>query len=106
MPHISGEDRITITDDGGGESMQTNDAIEEGAGTEATEYGLLRAMMCTYLENLSTTTRMMDFPWTLGSPLMKFIKIFAHIGTGPPPVEEDPLAIASAFCCAGRWRKS
>jgi hypothetical protein len=50
--------------------------------TETAVYGCPNGMKWAYLEKRSTTVRMTDFPWTLGSPSMKSIEMSAHTWDG------------------------
>lgn len=65
-----------------GSSCRWKTSLKNNSATCAAWNSEEMAKKCVYFVNLSTTTKIQSFPFTLGSPVMKSIQILSHLCFG------------------------
>jgi hypothetical protein len=81
-PHITGEDRVTVANDGVVEPMEANNAVKEGPGDRRGSVQMAQGDEMLVLGEAMNDGEDDCLPWTLGRPSMKSIEMSTHTWDG------------------------
>jgi hypothetical protein len=91
FPKRACESWITITHNGGWDSMQLENIFKKNLGHSRGCIGWLIGVKWPYFDNLSTTTNMVVLPLEVGNPSMKSIEMSVQIASGMGKGYNSPL---------------